>query len=223
MKLDVFAESSRNLSNMTYFCKGCLARIADKCLEGYRSDRLSVTLSSLGSNVYVQVYPNLQVFETFVTKSGSNTSLQLVVSYLRDPDPMRSTYESFVPFPCEGLSTAMPVYHCGNFTFHCFNFGAITQACGGKVPAFIYIQFILHYPIPTAFASGVKNEKNLRPALKNWSEASGICKKYGGHLPIIRNRNELQNIVAMAKFVASMLSVLPIFIGIGSTVRFHLS
>ena len=223
LDLDVFAVSSRNQHNMQYFCIGCLARDGTRCLEGDRSDRLTVTLSSFKYSAYVQVYPELEDFKaSLINSSLSISHVDLVVSYLQDPDPFRSTYTSVVPFPCEPLSTAIPVLGCRIFTFNCFNFGVITQACEGKVPAFIYIQIVFHYPVPTSFASQVRNEKDIRPALKTWSEASRICKKYGGHLPIIRSRNELQNIVAMTKFVASMLSVLPIFIGIGKRVRFIL-
>ena len=198
-----------NPNQTHYFCKGgFFVQFDDRCFPISREDKLTMILSSLKDSGYMQVHPQLQHFKAFLISSTLNMSdVQLVVSFLEDQDPLGSDYERIKPLRCKSVSAQF--YILGE---DCFNFGAITLTYEPKTPAFIYIQ-LLRYP----------GQYRQRDVLKTWTEAREACKRHGGYLPIIRDKNELQNIVAMAKFVASILSVLPFFVGIGKKVSLTIS
>ena len=50
--------------------------------------------------------------------------------------------------------------------------------------------------------------------IKSWTEASNLCKSIGGYLPLIRNQDELDEIITFLKLSEDMPPVEGLYIGL---------
>ena len=64
-----------------------------------------------------------------------------------------------------------------------------------------------------------KQHKRKYMAAKSWTEASNICKSIGGNLPLLRNRDELNEIIAFLKLSKHIPPVKGLYIGLRRNVK----
>ena len=69
-----------------------------------------------------------------------------------------------------------------------------------------------------------KNNKCPKPQskvknIKSWTEASYLCQSIGGYLPLIRNRDELDEIIAFLKLSKNMPPVEALYIGVTGSLK----
>ena len=62
-------------------------------------------------------------------------------------------------------------------------------------------------------------QQSKAKVIKSWTEASKLCKSIGGYLPLIRNRDELDEILAFLKLSEDMPPVEGLYIGIQRSFR----
>ena len=101
-----------------------------------------------------------------------------------------------------------------------------------------FTQYLQCYYVPPFFMTGYdrvkswaevgftipKNDKcpkqqSKAKVIKSWTEASKLCKSIGGYLPLIRNRDELDEILAFLKLSEDMPPVEGLYIGIQRSFR----
>ena len=62
-------------------------------------------------------------------------------------------------------------------------------------------------------------QQSKAKVIKSWTEASQLCKLIGGYLPLIRNRDELDEIIAFLKLSKNMPPVEGLYIGLRNSFK----
>lgn len=166
--------------------------------------QLSTSFQTFGKSSFIVSLPGETISVKLRSTVDYTHSHSVHVYWLDKIYNKHKTYSVNQPSMCAKLNYTS---YCLNFSFPKYN-DSINQLQNSAYYVF-YRQLFIH------------TTKNMHLILgKSWDEASNLCRSAGGHLPVLRSREELNDLIAVMKLSKSIFPMEAIYIGLR---RFHYS